>query len=99
MEAERWKQIDALLQAVQEQPSGERDAFLRTACVGDELLEREVRSLLASQEKAGRFLEDPALEAAARAVAQQAKDAREPSFTATTGLDTPGRFGPYRIEG
>ena len=101
METERWKQIDALLEAVQERPSGERDSFLREACAGDEALEREIRSLLASQEKAGNFLESPALEATARAVAlQQASDAASPSSAATvTHLDTGGRFGPYRIEG
>jgi Tol biopolymer transport system component len=101
MEPERWKQIDRLLEAVQERPSGERNSFLRDACAGDEALEREIRSLLAAQEKAGKFLESPALEATARAVAlQQASDAASPSSAGTvTHLDAGGRFGPYRIEG
>jgi len=72
MDSERWKQIDGLLQAALERPPGERAEFLRDACVGDESLEREVRSLLASQQEAGSFLESPAIEVAARAIAVDA---------------------------
>src|SRR6202007_2602460 len=71
MDSNRWKQIDSLLQAVLERPSSERDAFLRQACGGDGELQREVRSLLASQEEAGSFLESPAMVVAAEAVAQR----------------------------
>jgi serine/threonine protein kinase/tetratricopeptide (TPR) repeat protein len=71
MEPERWKQIDSLLQSVLEHPPGEREAFLRQACASDQALEREVRSLLKAQQKAGSFLESPAIDAAARALAQQ----------------------------
>ena len=69
MDSDRWKQIDSLLQAALERPPAERDGFLRQACEGDGELEREVRSLLASQEEAGSFLESPAIEVAAGAVA------------------------------
>src|SRR5690349_24711558 len=71
MDSERWKRIDSLLQSVLERPPEEREAFLRQACAGDEALEREVRSLLASQQQAGSFLESPAIEVAARAAALQ----------------------------
>src|SRR5208282_5493777 len=75
MDSDRWKQVDGLLQSALERPPEERDAFLRQACVGDEALEREVRSLLASQQAAGSFLDSPAIEVAARAVASgQNKD-------------------------
>ena len=69
MDSDRWKQVDNLLQAALERPPGELAEFLRLACAGDETLEREVRSLLASQRQAGSFLESPALEVAARAIA------------------------------
>jgi len=69
MDSDRWKQVDNLLQAALERPPRERDQFLRQACAGDQELEREVRSLLASQQEAGSFLESPAIE-----VAVQAKD-------------------------
>src|SRR5207248_1242001 len=75
MESERWKQLDKLLHAVLERPSEERDAFLRQACVNDEPLEREARSLLTLEEKAEDFLEMPAIEVAARlAVREQSLD-------------------------
>jgi serine/threonine protein kinase len=78
MDTDRWKQVDSLLQSVLERPPEERDAFLRHACAGDEALEREVRSLLASQEQAGSFLESPAIEVAARANAlKQSHDTPE----------------------
>src|ERR1022692_3397120 len=93
MDSERWKRIDNLLQAALERPPAERAEFLRQACAGDEALEREARSLLASQQQAGSFLEIPAIEVAARALArQQSNDAPE-------GADSPvGRtISHYRI--
>lgn len=74
MDAERWKQVDGILQAVVEHSCEERDAILRQACGGDTALEREVLSLLKSDQQAGRFLECPAIEAAARALARQGSD-------------------------
>ena len=69
MNPDRWKQVDSLLEAVLERPPEERSEFLREACAGDEALEREVRSLLSSRDLAGSFLEEPAIEEAARELA------------------------------
>ena len=69
MDAERWKHVDRLLEAALARPPGERDAFLRHTCVNDAALEREIRSLLAAREQAGSFLESPAIDVAARAIA------------------------------
>ena len=78
MDSERWKQVDEVLQSALDRRPEEREAFLRSACAGDEVLEREVRSLLTSERKAGRFLEHPAIEVAARAMArQQSEDAQD----------------------
>src|SRR5499425_350640 len=71
MNPDRWKQVDDLFQAVLEQPPEERDAFLSRACGPDEQLEREVRSLLSSQQQAGSFLQTPAIEVAARDLSGQ----------------------------
>ena len=71
MDPDRWKQVDDLFQAVLECPPEERDAFLRRACGPDEQLEREVRSLLSSQQHAGSFLQAPAIEVAARDLSGQ----------------------------
>ncbi|HEY2014972.1 MAG TPA: serine/threonine-protein kinase, partial [Bryobacteraceae bacterium] len=70
MDSNRWKQIDNLLQSVLQYPPAEREAFLRQACAGDQALEQEVRSLLTSGRQAGNFLETPAMEVAAQALAQ-----------------------------
>jgi eukaryotic-like serine/threonine-protein kinase len=79
-DSERWKRIDNLLQSALERPPDEREAFLRRACAGDEALEREVRSLLSSQQQAGSFLDSPAIEIAARTFTlQQARHAPESS--------------------
>ncbi len=78
MDSERWKQVDDVLQSALDLPPEEREAFLWQACAGDEALEREVRSLLMSDQRAGRFLQHPAIEVTARAMArQQSGDARE----------------------
>ena len=81
-DSERWKQVDDVLQSVLGRAPEERDAFLRYACAGDPALEREVRSLLTSEEQAGRFLQNPAIEVAARDLARrqsadQSNDAQE----------------------
>src|SRR6266567_2702482 len=78
MDSERWKQVDSVLQSVLARPLEERDAFLRQACAGDEALEREVRSLVSSHKEARSFLESPAMEIAARALAaNQGQEAKK----------------------
>ena len=63
MDSEQWKRIDNLLHAALERPPAERDAFLKRECAGDEALEREVRTLIASDQQAGSFLDGPAVAA------------------------------------
>jgi tetratricopeptide (TPR) repeat protein len=75
MDVERWKQVDDLLQSALLLPSEQRDKFLRQACAGDAGLEEEVRSLLASDQSAGGFLEGPAIKDAAQMIAMN--DGRE----------------------
>jgi serine/threonine protein kinase len=75
LEAERWRQIEHLYHAALEREQGQRTAFLKQACAGDEDLEREVESLLAQEDGGDRFLEAPALEVAARALAQEPAEA------------------------
>jgi serine/threonine protein kinase len=69
MDAERWKQVDDLLQSALLLASDRRDDFLRQACAGDAELEQEVRSLLTSHRNVGSFLEDPAINIAAQRIA------------------------------
>ncbi len=80
MDPQQWQQVDNLLHLVLDRPPEDRDAFLRQACAGDEALEREVRSLLTSQEQAGSFLQNLAIEVAAQAlVDQQNKEGQKSS--------------------
>jgi len=96
MDSERWKQIDDVLQSVLDRLPEERDAFLRQACAGDQTLEREVRSLLRSEEQAGRFLENPALEVAARALGRRPSKNEQESSAFSIG-QTVSHLGPYKI--
>jgi len=69
MNPDRLQQIsqlfhEALLRAVPDRP-----AFLREACSDDEALRREVESLLAQDSSAGDFLKIPAVDLAARSIA------------------------------
>lgn len=84
MDRERWKQVDELLQSALQQPSGERESFLRAACGADETLEQETLSLLASHEQAGSFLENPAIEVAARYAAQDGTQQINDPLTGST---------------
>ncbi|MGB9455342.1 MAG: protein kinase [Bryobacteraceae bacterium] len=70
MLSERWQQIESLYHAALEQDVALRSGYVHQACAGDEELEREVASLLAQAEGGDAFLESPALDAAARVVAQ-----------------------------
>src|SRR5215510_2157090 len=70
MESERWRQIESLYYAALERDASQRAAFLIEACPGDDELRREVESLLAAHEQSEGFLAAPALEVAAREIAE-----------------------------
>jgi serine/threonine protein kinase/tetratricopeptide (TPR) repeat protein len=70
MDAERWEQVERLLQAALDLPPDEHEGFLKRSCAGDDALEREVRSLLRSERQAGVFLSEPAIKGAARVMAR-----------------------------
>ncbi len=99
MDSDRWKQVDNLLQLVLERPPEERDAFLRQACAGDEALEREVRSLLMSQQEAGSFLKSPAIEVAARALGSQQRRNQTNAVQESSDFPIDGTVSHYPIVG
>jgi hypothetical protein len=72
MKTEHWKLVDELLQSALELAPERREEFLREECSGNAELAEEVRSLLTSHRRAGGFLETPAVEMAARAIAEAA---------------------------
>ena len=55
---QRLKEVFAGARAL---PPADRQAYLSTACAGNEVLRQEVESLLASDERAKSFLESPAV--------------------------------------
>jgi serine/threonine protein kinase/Flp pilus assembly protein TadD len=69
MDAERWKRVDELYHAARERKAEDRASFLAQVCGGDEELRREVESLLGYETETAMFLDRPALEIAARAIA------------------------------
>jgi eukaryotic-like serine/threonine-protein kinase len=87
MEAERWRQVEALCQATLERQASERAAFLAEACGGDEALKREVEALLAHATEAEKFMEAPALAVVVKALAED-----DIELSNQSGLD-PGLIG------
>ena len=69
MDADRFRRVDDLLQSALALPSDQRDEFLGRACAGDSELKLEVLSLLLSYHEIGDFLETPAINIAAQAIA------------------------------
>ena len=95
MDAERWKQVDRLFNAARARPRDERDTFLRQTCVDDDALECEIRSLLAAEEQDGSFLESPAIDVAAQALALASRHDTSESAGSLTGQT----ISHYRIVG
>jgi len=71
MDAERARRLEQLYHSALEHDAAERAAYLESACGADAGLRKEVESLLAHDRDAANFIEEPALEMAARMVAQQ----------------------------
>ena len=69
MTPEKWQHIKELFESALERDAEDRTAFLDHACDGDELLRREVESLLASYEEGASFMEKPAVASAAENLA------------------------------
>src|SRR5262245_12470981 len=71
MEPDRWEQIERLYHAAHERGPDTRERFLDEACAGDEALRREVAGLLACDVPSDSFIQSPAIEIAARAMAAE----------------------------
>ena len=71
MDLERWQRIEQLYHAALERDAAQRDAFLAEACADDDALRREIKALLAANDKASGFLATPALELEAKRLAAE----------------------------
>jgi eukaryotic-like serine/threonine-protein kinase len=87
MTGERRRQVEEVVMSLLPLGTAERAARLDVDCADDRDLRREVELLLAQDSRADRFLETPALEAAARALAREQSEV----LTGRT-------VGPYRID-
>lgn len=86
MMPERWALVDRLFQLSLSLPPADREVFLRSHCNSDDELYREIQSLLDAHDKARNFLDNPAIEIEARAMA-----------TSTARFDVGSQIGPYRV--
>jgi serine/threonine protein kinase len=75
MNAERYRQIDALAEAALKLEQSQRSDFLVRACGSDQELLEQVNALLRGYDTAGKFLEEPAFEAWARELAETSGEA------------------------
>jgi eukaryotic-like serine/threonine-protein kinase len=97
MEAERWREINRLYHLALELEESARVAFLERLCAGDKSLEQEVLSLLEHAEGTGSFLEEPALEVAAKALAMTAGAGAMGYTGDNDARPLPAAIGRYRI--
>ncbi len=86
MTPERWANVERLFHTALTRSEDEREAWLRQASAGDEVLRREVESLLAQASKADAFMDAPALVFTAREIAAAAP----PPIAGRS-------FGPYAV--
>ncbi len=61
MSTERHERVKSLFHEALDRPAGERDAFLREQCEGDDALLAEIRDMLAFEESSPDFLESTAV--------------------------------------
>ena len=59
MPSSNWEEVEEVFQAALDLPAGERPAWVATRCGADEVLRREVESLLAAESESENFLRRP----------------------------------------
>jgi serine/threonine protein kinase len=92
MKNERWEEVERLYHAALEHAPAARPAFLDEACAGDEGLRREVAGLLDYDDPGSSFIESPAIQIAARAMAAEPP----PGPLAAAQPPTPRQIGAYQ---
>src|SRR5215510_2570163 len=95
MELDRWEQIERLYHAALDRGPDARERFLNEACAGGEDLRREVAGLLACDIPSDSFIQSPAIEIAARAMAGE--PLIESSTDQMRSLIAGSQIGVYRL--
>ena len=83
---DRFGRIEQTYHQALERDEEERPVFLAQACAGDDDLRREVEKLLSFDKKAGSFMDSPALDVAAQALARKAETGKRIDFVRQTIL-------------
>jgi hypothetical protein len=98
VESDRWEKIERLYHSALALPQTHRASFLQQACGGDESLVREVDSLLAQSDREDSFLDAPAMELEARALAAAAAtELGQVPLGSKSPRSLPPSIGRYRI--
>jgi tetratricopeptide (TPR) repeat protein/predicted Ser/Thr protein kinase len=84
VERELWRRVEDLYHRALEQDESRRAEFLKHSCDDDEVLRREIESLLAREEEAAHFIESPALQVMGKLVANEAAIADGAKFIGRT---------------
>ena len=84
MDPKRWHLIEDIYHSALAVEKSRRSSFLEDTCGGDESLRQEVETLLAHEDKAAGFMEDPALEVIAKGLAKE-KDGESATDKALIG--------------
>ncbi len=92
---ERWQRVKELLDRSLDLSPDDRRAYLEDSCAGDELLVRQVESLLAEQDRAGDFLERPIFDLGDAAGSDAAGS--DATRSDATRFDAGRRIGPYQL--
>ena len=92
MTPERFRQVEQLATLVLEHEASQRTAFLDEACSEDRELRREVESLLASDEKAGNFLDEPAAQLVAERLADDCERVPKEAGAVALPIKALGRY-------
>ncbi len=83
MEPELWHRVEKLYHRALELEQGQRAQFLERTCGHDQVLRREVESLLAHGDKTRHYIDSPALELVGKLVANEAAKGGEALIGAT----------------
>ena len=90
MKPEHWQQIETIFHRAMEREPGQRAAFLDNACADDEKLRQRIEALIIAHEQANGFIERPAFEIEAQALANEQAKPQDDSIVGQV-------IGHYRI--
>jgi serine/threonine protein kinase len=89
---EEDERVMEILATARRMPAAEREAYLHSACAGDEDLRREVADALSWEERMGGFLQQPV------AVIADSNPTQDAAVTAAVQFSAGLEIGQYRIE-